>query len=136
MFDEVFQKQNRKTTTNDDEGKGDKPMNIIGWIGGIIGSGFGIGKIFTAFKALSKLKKLKRIVKEIAEAIKEGKDVIREADETYYAFMAVVKKVQADGIDSISKEEYFKVINEGKDVFKEVKEFAKEAQDVIDVIKA
>lgn len=132
MFDEVFQNQYRKSSKEDDDGKGEDAMK---WILGFITSGFGIGKIFTAFKELSKLKKLKKLVKEVGEAVKEFRDIKPEVDQFAVRVEVIVKKIQKEGIDSVTKEQLVEAVQEAQDIVRELKEFAKEAQDVINVIK-
>ena len=95
-------------------------------ISGIVGSGFGIGKIWSLF---GKVKLAKKLVKELKEAYGEFDDILPAV----MNFKASAREVLAD--KKVTKEEAMNCVREGYKVAKEVEEFVKEAKDVIAIFK-
>jgi len=95
-------------------------------ISGIVGSGFGIGKIWSLF---GKVKLAKKLVKELKEAYGEFDDILPEL----LNLKASIEECKRNSFKDKAKMK--ECIEDAYDVVKETQEFIKEAKDVIAIFK-
>ena len=99
---------------------------VVGGIGAFIGGGFGIGKIFGAFKKLGKIKK---IIKELIELRKEGA-------EAYGASKALIEFIiEATKDKDITPEEGRQAAVLGQTAKREILEAKAQLDELIELFK-
>lgn len=92
---------------------------IIGAIGGVIGSGFGIGKVIDTFK---KVWRARAIIKEAREAKKEIEDVFN-----------VIDKIKDQATEALADKDL--TLDEAKLVLSTVKTLGKEGKEAQQAMK-